>query len=341
MLRLKRDVANALDTPEGLQSAVLTAIKLEHSTIPPYLYALYSIEPGTNTEIADLILSIVIEEMNHMAFACNILNALGGAPVIDDPGFVPTYPGPLPGSVDAGLEVSLKKVSTEHVHKTFMAIEEPEDPLNFPVAREAEDPHLTIGEFYEKIKAQMPGASFAGDPAKQITHQMMSDLFAVTDADSAIAAIDLIVEQGEGTQTSPLDGDDEGDLAHYYRFAEIFHGRKLVRNPDPNLPPDEQYSYSGEEIVLDPAGVRDVIDNPKRSSFEDGSDALHLFDNFNYTYTSLLKSLHTTFNGTPADLDAAIGLMESCKQQAINLTAVQLPSGRFAGPGFLWQPTNP
>lgn len=341
MLRLRRDVASALDTPEGLRDAVMTAAKLEHSTIPPYLYALYSIEPGTNGEIADLILSIVIEEMTHMAFACNILNALGGSPVIDEAGFVPAYPGPLPGSVDKGLEVSLKKVSKEHVHDTFMAIEEPEDPLNFPVARDVEDPHLTIGEFYEKIKAKMPAASFAGDPARQITHQMMSDLFAITDADSAIAAIDLIVEQGEGTKTSPLDGDDEGDLAHYYRFAEIFHGRKLVKNPDPNLPPDQQYSYSGEEIVLDAAGVRDVIDNPKRLSFPAGSEALHLFDNFNYTYTSLLKSLHTTFNGAPGDLDAAIGLMESCKQQAINLTTFELPGGGFAGPGFLWQPTNP
>jgi hypothetical protein len=341
MLRLKREVASGLDTPAGLQAALQSAIELEHSTIPPYLYALYSIEPGKNSQIADLILSVVIEEMVHMAFACNILNALGGAPVIDDAGFVPSYPGPLPGSVDKGLEVSLKKVSRQHVHETFMAIEEPEDPLNFPVARAAEDPHVTIGEFYAKLREKMPGATFVPDTGRQITHAMMSDLFAVTDSDSAIAAIDLIVEQGEGTATSPLDGDDEGDLAHYYRFAEIFHERKLVKHPDPDLPPDQQYSYTGDPLVLDAAGVRDVIDNPKRASFAEGSAALHLFDNFNYTYTSLLKALHTTFNGAPADLDAAIGLMESCKQQALALTAVKLPSGQFAGPGFLWQPTNP
>ncbi len=87
--------------------------------------------------------------------------------------------------------------------------------------------------------------------------------------------------------------------------------------------------------------MRDVTDNPTRASYAEGSAALHLFDNFNYMYTSLLKSLHTTFNGAPGDLDAAIGLMESCKQQALALTAQKLPSGKSAGPGFLWQPTNP
>jgi Ferritin-like len=340
MLRLRREVVAGLDTQAGLRTAMQTAIELEHSTIPPYLYALYSIEPGTNAEIAGLIRSVVIEEMVHMAFGCNILNALGGAPVIGVRGFVPAYPGPLPGAVDEGLQVSLKKLSLEHVHDTFMAIEEPEDPLNFPVARDVEDPHVTIGEFYARLRAQMPGASFPGDRARQVTHEMLPDLFAITDADAAIAAIDLIVGQGEGTQTSPLDG-DHGDLAHYYRFAEIFHGRRLVPQPEPGLPPDRQYAYSGDPIVLDPAGVRDVIDNPRRSSFEANSYALHLFDNFNYTYTSLLKSLHTTFNAGPGGLDGAIGLMESCKQQALALTAVALPAGRVAGPGFLWQPTNP
>lgn len=341
MLLLNRRLTADLDTPDGLLTAVQNAIKLEHATIPPYLYALYSIEPGKNAEVADLVLSVVIDEMMHMAFGCNILNALGGTPVIDEPGFIPTYPGPLPGSVESGLQVSLQKLTREHVHDTFMVIEEPEDPLNFPTARLAAAPDLTIGQFYALIREQMPNATFPGDRSKQITHAMMSDLFEVTDAASAIAAIDLIVEQGEGTKTSPLDGDSEGDLAHYYRFAEIFNERKLVRHPDPDVPPDKQYSYTGDPILIDPAGVRDVIDNPQRTSFEPGSQALALFDNFNYTYTSLLKSLHTTFNGTPDDLDSAIGLMESCKQQALALTAIELTAGGCAGPGFLWQPTNP
>ena len=41
------------------------------------------------------------------------------------------------------------------------------------------------------------------------------------------------------------------------------------------------------------------------------SRARHACDTFNYTYTSLLKSLHETFNGQPNRLGAAIGLQEA------------------------------
>ena len=53
--------------PDALQ----TAIRLEHSTLPPYLYALYSIEPGKNREIAALIASVAIEEMTHYQVTSN------------------------------------------------------------------------------------------------------------------------------------------------------------------------------------------------------------------------------------------------------------------------------
>src|SRR5687768_4726057 len=82
---------------KSVLSAIQDAIKLEHSTIPPYLYALYSLKEGNNQGIIDIIQSVVIEEMLHMTLACNILNALGGTPEIDTPSFVPTYPGTLPG----------------------------------------------------------------------------------------------------------------------------------------------------------------------------------------------------------------------------------------------------
>jgi hypothetical protein len=339
MIFLRTELADGIQTQKGLQDAVQDAIRLEHSTIPPYLYALYSIAPGTNTEVAGLIFSVVMEEMLHMALTCNLLNALGGHPVIDDPNFIPEYPGPLPGAVEHDLQVGLKKLSTEHVHDTFMAIEEPEHPLSFLTA--AAGPRLTIGEFYAKIKDQLPGATFHGDPALQLTHDAIDGVFPVTDAADAARAIDLIVEQGEGTTTSPLDGDGARDLAHYYRFAEIYHGHKLVPTPQPGKAPDQQYAYTGDPIVIDPAGVRDAIDNPTRADFTGAPDALHLFDTFNYTYTSLLKTLHTAVNGSPDDINAAIGIMESCKGQALKLMATVLPGGGHAGPGFQWQPTNP
>jgi rubrerythrin len=343
MLQLQPRVFDALDTPGGLSGALQQAVALEHSTIPTYLYALYSLEPGKNAEIRELIGSVVIEEMSHMALACNILNAIGGSPLIDDPAFVPHYPGPLPGGVESQLTVPLERFSPQLVHDVFMEIEEPEDPLRFQL-RGVAPPERTIGQFYEAIDdriAALGESIFTGDPARQVTRFFSSiGLIAVTDVASASRAIATIVEQGEGTTQSPLD--PEHELAHYYRFAEIHHGRRLIPNPDapPDPPPDQRYVYRGSPIPFDPAGVLPVPANPKLGDYAEGSRARYACNAFNYTYTSLLKTLHVTFNGDPGSLDAAIGLMESLKEQAMDLMTIALGPAGNAGPSFEYQPVS-
>ena len=199
--------------------------------------------------VADMLRSVVLEEMTHMGLAANLLNAVGGSPVIARPGFVPAYPGPLPGTVGGDLEARLDRLSLDLVENVFMRIEEPEDPLVFRSESAAETGPLTIGEFYAAIADQLRtvgSAAFVGDPARQVTHELGQEgLIAITDLDSALAAIHTIVEEGEGTQQSPLDR--EGELAHYYRFAEIKHGHRLVPIPDapPDAPPDQLFSYTG------------------------------------------------------------------------------------------------
>jgi ferritin-like protein len=340
MLQLEARLFETLDTPDGVPTALQHAVALEHSTIPTYLYALYSLAPGRNTEIAELIASVVIEEMSHMALACNILNAIGGSPRIDDPELIPRYPGPLPGGVESQLVVPLARFSRKLVHDVFMEIEEPEDPLRFKVRRQAV-PEKTIGRFYTAIKDRLEESMFTGDPDLQVTG-VFSDLglIAVHDVETASTAIDTIVEQGEGTKQSPLD--PEHDPAHYYRFAEIYHGKQLIPNEDapPDAPPDERYVYGGPPIPFDPAGVLPVPTNPKLSDYPAGSQARYACNAFNYTYTSVLKSLHAAFNGDPGRLPAAIGLMESLKLQALDLVQIQLPSGNHAGPSFEYQPVS-
>ena len=73
----------AIRTVEDLREHLQWAIELEHSTLPPYLTALYSIKDGHNAEAAEVIQSVFLEEMLHMTLAANILNAVGGAPEID------------------------------------------------------------------------------------------------------------------------------------------------------------------------------------------------------------------------------------------------------------------
>ena len=345
MIKLKPELFAALDTQDGLLTALQQAIQLEHATIPTYRYALYSIKPDGNTTIRELILSVVTEEMLHMALACNILNAIGGSPAIDRPEFIPQYPGPLPGAVETGLIVPLARFSPDLVKNVFMVIEGPETPLHFPVEAFAAVPPQTIGQFYSAIKQQIKkhGSSiFVGNPAKQVTNEYWpGELLKVTDVDSATQAIEIIVEQGEGTTRSPLSL--EGDFAHYYRFAEIYYGKKLIPNPNapPDAPDDQKYVYGGAPIPFDPSGVLPVIENPTASAYPAGSKARYACDTFNYTYTSLWKTLHLTFNGSPDRLDDAMGLMESLKQQAMELMSIDLGHGTKAGPTFAYHPVNP
>jgi ferritin-like protein len=348
MIRLQASLIQGLDgTLAGLWNALQSAIELEHSTIPPYLYALYSIKQGHNKEIAELILTVVMEEMLHMALSCNILNAIGGKPVIDSPQFIPDYPGHLPGSVQDELVVGLAPFSKELVSKTFMCIEEPEDPLNYP------DPHMlalaakpiTIGQFYTAIKKQIvelsaQGNIFTGDPSRQLAswRPPLNDI-RVYDVKTAEFAINTIIEQGEGTSISPMD--QQHELAHYYRYSEIVHGYKLI--PQPGKP---GYAYAGAAIPFDPTGVWPVITNPSLTGYVPGSLAANLNDTFNYTYTNLLKTLHTVFNGAPEQLGTAIGLMESLKTQAIGMMSTVQPSTitlqtqsvLTAGPTFQYHP---
>ena len=40
---------------EDLRAYLVVAMQIEHATIPPYLTALYSIHPGTNSEAVEVI----------------------------------------------------------------------------------------------------------------------------------------------------------------------------------------------------------------------------------------------------------------------------------------------
>ena len=73
----------AITTVDSLRRHLQWAIELEHATLPPYLCALYSIKEGHNEEAAEVVHSVFMEEMLHLTIAANILNAVGGSPVLD------------------------------------------------------------------------------------------------------------------------------------------------------------------------------------------------------------------------------------------------------------------
>lgn len=348
MIRLQQQMFADLNTgtKEAVLKALQKAIQLEHSTIPLYLYTLYSLDPAKNGDIARIIKSVVIEEMLHMTLACNVLNALGGSPLIDHPDFIPKYPGHLPGSVQSGLIVHLAPFSLEQVN-AFMTVEEPESPLHFPerAALATPPPSETIGEYYHTIKRQIVSLGngiFNGDPRKQVGPDSIAGALVVTDVESAQTAVDTIVEEGEGTKESPMEAATGTVVAHYYRFAEIHHGKRLIKNPDagPDTPPDRRYAFGGPVIPFDQDGVYRVPTDPKAAIYPVGGAARQVCDTFNYTYTSLLKTLHGVFNGSPEQFGAAIGLMMSLKQQARDMMSGANPASEFVGPSFQYQPSN-
>jgi hypothetical protein len=337
MLYLKTELAKTLHgSLDGLKKALQHAIQLEQSAIPPYLYALYSIKPDQNREIVTLLRSIMLEEMLHMALVCNVLNAIGGSPAFANPKLVPHYPGPLPGSVEGQLTVPLAPFSKNLVHDVFMVIEAPEHQSNSPKsAATGNHKPITVGDFYAGIKKQIRALSkngniFVGDPNRQLTTGFARlQTTRVSDAASALGAIDLIVEEGEGAKGSPFAADHE--LAHYYRFAEIFHGKKLVATHDPDGP---EFIYGGRTIKFDPYGVWPVITNPSAATYAHDTTAANLNNAFNRTYTRFLKSLELVFNGEPDRLAPTISCMESMKAQALVMMSYEMAPGETAGPTF-------
>ena len=158
MIKLERhyvDQVKACGTKEELYPLLQNAIVLEHATIPPYLTAMFSLKPGTNDAIGALIHSIVIQEMSHMTIAANLLVSIGGSPEINNPRFIPTYPGKLPMGIGGDdFTVPIKRFSKNLVKDVFMVIEEPEHPIDIRAAAEATEQFATIGEFYEAVKAK-------------------------------------------------------------------------------------------------------------------------------------------------------------------------------------------
>ena len=324
-----------LDSPEDLKLAIQHAIELEHAVIPPYLCALFSLKPGTNGEIRRLLHSIVIDEMGHMAQAANLLIAIGGTPRIDHAGFVPRYPGPLPGGIRGELTVRLRKCSIAQIRDVFCSIEEPEWPREAGGFDDAtEDHRYTIGWFYREIDralenlAQRREISFGHVECQLVDWPGGGRLRPIQCLADARATIRRIQHQGEGR--SPLDpSDEQEDLGHFYKLAEVVAGRRIVRTPS-------GLSYSGEVIPFDPDGVWPMIDDPEIAAFPAGSRARILAEQFAEIYQNMLRSLERAFSRDPAGFTASIGLMHALGLAARQL--MQTPSGRddgtTAGPVF-------
>ena len=340
----------SITTIASLRRHLQWALELEHSTIPPYLCALYSIPDGTNVEVSRLIRSVVMEEMLHMVLAANVLNAVGGHPEVSHRKFVPSYPAYLPHS-DKAFQVNLLPFGTKAV-ETFLKIERPMKPKARPRAHK----YRTIGQFYaallegvERLERRARARRktiFTGKRRYQIDGDTWyygggGQPIKVVDLDSARQAIREIMEQGEGLDHTIFDGDNRfgqvDELAHYFRFYEIRKGRRFLPTDRPNHLPH------GPAVPVDWSARYPMAPNPKVRKYRGKPEIRRLMVAFNRTYTTLLEALHAAFNGRPAALRNAVPLMYRLKYEAQALMQIPtgLADGTTVGPSFEWTPVSP
>jgi Ferritin-like len=333
MIRIKKRIVDGVRnavTPKDLYPALQLAVSLELSTIPVYLCGLLTLkEAGTdqaNASVAEIMTSVVNEEMLHMCIAANTLTALGGTPVMNTPATVPSYPGSLPGDADDGLIAHLLPFSADAVLNTYMRIEEPDvivepsGPAKIPLQPAPPPPpgeFQSIGDFYRAIIAKLqtlPNNSINSNPTSpNQTNQVVNVFYTtpplpapITDIASAVAALNIIIDQGEGSSVSPegIDPLDPNEApAHFYRFAEIIMGKSIVISGN-------TYDFSGSPVTFDatPAGIYNMYPDPTLAVMKtllSGSD-FQICQNFSAAYTSLLDALNSVFNGNPDGINDAI-----------------------------------
>ena len=229
-----------MDLP-WIKQKLQSAIELEYATLPIYLSAMFSLEVQ-NYVAYNTIRSVAMEEMVHMAIACNMLAALGGSPQLAR--LQIDYPvRGLPGGAEPDLQVGLAPYSKNQL-KNFLRIETPQSLLGDQGRHET---YPTIAALYQSIRTAIRdsaeavrAAVAAGGPANQVGDDIgfttISYRPGVDPVPALCAAIDEILEQGEGASAGNLITSTayETEASHYAKFAELFYGARYEA-PDPPI----------------------------------------------------------------------------------------------------------
>ena len=350
-----------IQSVDDLHFYLKQAMMIEHSTIPPYMTALYSIKPGSNIEAFQIIRSVAVEEMLHLVLAANVYNAVGGdiSNTLSSDDFIPKYPTFIPtGETD--FKVGLGKFSPDTI-ETFLNIERskevdegqpivgPRSNSNNLLSVRDGDPQYSfysIGLFYAEIirglyalHGKMGNDLFCGDPQKQITPEYYydgaGDIIKVTDLISAIKALTMIQEQGEGSVIGKI-YDTEKLLSHYYRFDQLKQGRYYVVDQDNPSNSDQPHQPTGKTFEVDWNAVYPIKENASLSDYEGQSELHGAALEFQSSYSDFLAKIEHSFNGYPETLLPAIGGMFKLRYQAERLikNPIQGMDGVNAAPIF-------
>jgi hypothetical protein len=347
---------------EALIYTLGKAAALEQLVMCQYLYAAFSMKDREDEGLSEVerdavrrwrreLIHIAEQEMLHLALVQNLLTAVGAGSAFERPNF------PLPPhAYPAGIRMELLPFG-ETALRHFIFLERPEgldmadqDALAavekaapLPLAEEDEiGPRLqdfdTIGELYRAIEvgfdrlAERLGEArlFLGPVSAQAgpSHFRFPELVAVTDLASAHAAIDTIVEQGEGARGA-------WRTAHFGRLVAVLDEYLDLRDADSAFEPARP--------VL-PACVRQREDGLPMPIITDPF-ASRCMDLLNAVYEVILQLLARYFAHTDETddqlgvlADVAVGLMATAIKPLGGLVT-RLPvgpehTGATAGPTF-------
>lgn len=356
------DQPTKIPTLADLKAALQLAIGLELSTIPVYLTGLYSIPEGRNTDAAQTIRSVVMEEMLHMTLAANVLNAIGEVPSTEPVDFldrkhlrpIPAYP--LDSPLISGIgTLELLPLSARAVDN-YVRIEHPLHGAATLQAIPAEPgSYRTIGEFYHAIDIALKDPKICPDSLFEPVNQVpvseyyggAGDVVRVSDRETAREAVNKIVEQGEGLPEEVLhqpaktvtDADRLGSgwkmYSHYARFREIQAGRKFRPDQTAGQTP------AGAMLLVDYGQVEPAEFQPRNG---DGSPEAVALDEFDLAYSRLVDAVYAAFGGGVrphsepplTGLQVAVHAMYGLKNKAVTLMRTPNPErpGRTLCPRF-------
>ena len=344
------DVPAAAASPvqrEHVVGALYEAAELEHNLMCTYLYAAFSLKEGvaeglTTEEAAavgrwrQLLLSIAIEEMGHLAAVWNITSALGASPRVGRGNF-PLDPGYLPACV----VVKLAPFNAETLQH-FVFLERPHgsterDGAGFTYERSYVRgvggarltplgvDYDTVGTFYGAVAQGLRALverygeadTFDGDPGLQLSpaEVELAGVKHVVCLKTALAAFDAIVTQGEGAPRDSVG-------SHYQKFLAIRSELAALSAKNPGFAP------------AFPAATNPVLRRPPRPEgrvWLENPDAVAAVDVGNASYGLMLRLLAYAYavHGPSAEkslvVDLAIGLMQAIAPLAER--AARLPAG--------------
>ncbi|MDX3103152.1 ferritin-like domain-containing protein [Nonomuraea angiospora] len=337
---------------------LVQASQLEHMIMCQYLFAEFSLKTDGLTEEQQAAVDrwrqelhgIAVQEMLHLALVANLMSSIGAAPTFGRPNF-PQSSGAFPPSIQLRLlpfgEAALAHFlylerpegMDRHDAAEFISCDPPPEPVAtgeiFPRAQE----FATVGHLYRGIKDGLTALVakygeeqvFCGSPRAQATPELFRwpEMVAVTDLASACAAIEEIIEQGEGAQGAWQD-------AHYGRFLKIWEEYHALRAADPSFEPAHPALGAFTRQPFDVREPQPLIGDPR---------TLALAELCNLAYEAILWLLTRYFTHTDEseeELDVLISAAITTMAAVLRPLGTELcrrPAGpahpgRTAGPAF-------